>query len=130
MFNCVQVFLLEWRTDKANDNFKKINRMKKFITLMILSALCLGVKAQQINGDFDADWENCVPWDSKGNNKVSGTQPNGWKISNVYTALGPVEVGASVSDASGGKAVKLTNQEKAGQKIPGYLTLGTPWATA
>ena len=104
--------------------------MKKFITLMILSALCLGVKAQQINGDFDADWENCVPWDSKGNNKVSGTQPNGWKISNVYTAIGAVEVGASVSDASGRKAVKLTNQEKAGQKIPGYLTLGTPWATA
>ena len=46
MRNCVQVFLLDCRTDKANDNFKKINRMKKFITLMILSALCLGAKAQ------------------------------------------------------------------------------------
>ena len=104
--------------------------MKKFITLMILGALCLGAKAQQINGDFDGDWGTCVPWDSKGNTNSSGTQPNGWKISNVHTALGAVTVGASVSDASGGKAVQLTNTEMSGQKIPGYLTLGTPWATA
>ena len=130
MRNCVQVFLLDWRTDKANDNFKKINRMKKFITLMILSALCLGAKAQQINGDFDDTWVDCVPWDSNGNTNSKGKQPNGWKISNVYTTLSAVEVGASVSDASGGKAVKLTNKEVVGQKIPGYLTLGTPWATA
>ena len=104
--------------------------MKKFITLMILSALCLGAKAQQINGDFDGDWGTCVPWDSKGNTKASGTQPDGWRISDVYTGIGAVEVGASVSDASGRKAVKLTNKDKFGQKIPGYLTLGTPWATA
>ena len=58
MRNCLQVLLLDWRTDKANDNFKKINRMKKFITLMILSALCLGAKAQYqlANSDFE-DWE-------------------------------------------------------------------------
>ena len=37
MRNCVHVLLLDRRTDKANDNFKKINCMKKFITLMILS---------------------------------------------------------------------------------------------
>ena len=67
--NCVQVFLLDWRTDKANDNFKKINRMKKFITLMILSALCLGAKAQYqlANSDFE-EWEAVsqkVGWSTK-----------------------------------------------------------------
>ena len=74
MRNCVQVFLLDWRTDKANDNFKKINRMKKFITLMILSALCLGAKAQyQVdNSDFEEGWDDVTY------NKITGMEPKHW----------------------------------------------------
>ena len=77
MRNCLQVLLLDWRTDKANDNFKKINRMKKFITLMILSALCLGAKAQYqlANSDFE-EWEAVsqkVGWSTK-----KGNEPLNW----------------------------------------------------
>lgn len=74
MRNCVQVFLLDWRTDKTNDNFKKINRMKKFITLMILSALCLGAKAQyQVNNsDFEEGWDDVTY------KKITGVEPKHW----------------------------------------------------
>ena len=112
--------------------------MKKFITLMILSALCLGAKAQQINGDFDDTWEDCIPWDSKGNTDVYGTQPSGWKISNVcgMSGMGATIVGKSVSGFTGSNgdlAVELTNTPNLYRKseiVPAYLTLGTSWATA
>lgn len=84
----------------------------------------------QLN-DFNGDWETCIPWDSEGNTKASGTQPKGWHMSNVQTALGAVVAGAKVEGSNGTTvAVKLTNQEMAGQKIPAYMSLGTPWATA
>ena len=86
--------------------------------------------APQLN-DFSGDWETCIPWDSKGNTESSGTQPKGWHISNVQTALGAVVAGAKAEGSNGTTvAVKLTNQEKAGQMIPAYMSLGTPWATA
>lgn len=84
----------------------------------------------QLN-DFNGDWETCIPWDSEGNTKESGTQPKGWHISNVQTALGAVVAGAKAEGSNGTTvAVKLTNQEMAGQMIPAYMSLGTPWATA
>lgn len=84
----------------------------------------------QLN-DFSGDWETCIPWDSKGNTESSGTQPKGWHISNVQTALGAVVAGAKAEGSNGTTvAVKLTNQEKAEQMIPAYMSLGTPWATA
>lgn len=84
----------------------------------------------QLN-DFSGDWETCIPWDSKGNTESSGTQPKGWHISNVHTLLGAVVAGEKVEGSNGTTvAVKLTNQDLSGQKIPAYLTLGTPWATA
>lgn len=112
--------------------------MKKFITLMILSALCLGAKAQQINGDFDDTWEDCIPWDSKGNKSVKGKQPVGWTISHVcgMSGTGATEVGKSVSGFTGSDgdlAVELTNTPNPYRKseiVPAYLTLGTSWATA
>lgn len=143
MRNCVQVFLLEWRTDKANDNFKKINRMKKFITLMILSAICLGAKAQQINGDFST-WEKCYPWVAgKCVTSDVGTQPQGWHASNVYGANGMGKNDRFITQVSGHAdgytGVKIQNVY-VGMKIPllgsfgswapGYLSLGTPWNTS
>lgn len=38
--------------------------MKKNYALLLLSVAALTANAQQINGDFDAAWEKCVPWDS------------------------------------------------------------------
>lgn len=84
----------------------------------------------QLN-DFSGDWETCIPWDSKGNTKSSGTQPKGWHISNVQTLLGAVIAGEKAEGSNGTTvAVKLTNQDLSGQKIPAYMSLGTPWATA
>ena len=84
----------------------------------------------QLN-DFSGDWETCIPWDSKGNTESSGTQPKGWHISNVYTMLGAIVAGEKVNGSNGTTvAVKLTNQDLSGQKIPAYMSLGTPWATA
>ena len=143
MRNCLQLFLLEWRTDKANDNFKKINRMKKFITLMILSALCLGAKAQQINGDFDGTWENCYPW--VGGNYITtpvGTQPQGWHASNVNGVDGTGANDRFITNVSGHTdgytGVQIQNVYvgmkwsfiNIGSWAPGYLSLGTPWNTS
>lgn len=84
----------------------------------------------QLN-DFSGDWETCIPWDSEGNTKPSGTQPKGWHISNVQTLLGAVIAGEKAEGSNGTTvAVKLTNQDLSGQKIPSYMSLGTPWATA
>lgn len=140
--NCVQVILLDWRTDKANDNFKKINRMKKFITLMILSALCLGAKAQQINGDF-SNWENCYPWvGGSYMTKAIGTQPVGWHASNVWGTDGSSTTGGANPNfikqvsghADGIIGVQIQNVfvglGSIGSWAPGYLSLGTPWNTS
>lgn len=102
--------------------------MNKFYTLLFLSGAALSANAQQINGSFDGEWGKCIPWDSKGNTTVVGTTPKGWTISNVYPGI-KVEVG-TFEDREGGKAVKLTNKNAAGQIVPSYITLGTPWATA
>ena len=102
--------------------------MNKFYTLLLLSGAALSMNAQQINGSFDGEWGKCIPWDSKGNTTVVGTTPKGWTISNVYPGI-KVEVG-TFEDREGGKAVKLTNKNAAGQIVPSYITLGTPWATA
>lgn len=85
------------------------------------------------DGGFDGEWGKCVPWNSKGNTKEVGTQPSFWNISNVYAGLKTYnrEVGTSITGFNNyGKAVKLSNSEAAGQKIPAYFTLGTPWSTA
>ena len=82
--------------------------MNKFYTLLLLSGAALSANAQQINGSFDSEWSDCIPWDSKGNTKSSGTQPEGWTISNVYVGA-KVPVGEAEAHNEG-KAVKLTNK--------------------
>lgn len=101
---------------------------RTILTALTATLLCGSAGAQQIQGDFDAQWGKCVPWDSKGNTTNKGTQPQGWTISNV-TAMN--EVGAAVTGKNGtGYAVQLTNQSLMGQTAPAYITLGTTWATA
>ena len=101
--------------------------MKKILTLLMLGGVALAANAQQINGDFDGDWKDCVPWTSDGNKTIVSAQPEGWHISNVYVHKS-IAVGSAVKGSNNTRqAVHLTNQSK---KIPAYLTLGTPWATA
>ena len=107
--------------------------MKKNYALVLLSVAALTANAQQINGDFDSEWEKCVPWDSNGNTVEKGVQPQGWHMANVVMAG---EVGEKVTRSAEGEpanyAVKIKNiyNSLAKQNIPGYFTLGTPWATA
>lgn len=105
--------------------------MKKILSVFMLGGVSLSANAQQINGGFDAEWVKCVPWDSKGNTSVSGTEPEGWHASNVNTAIGKKQIIDAVEGKDGtGKAAHLYNTSIAGNKIPAYLTLGTPFATA
>lgn len=120
--------------------------MKKFITLMILSALCLGAKAQQINGDF-SNWENCYPWvGGSYMTKAIGTQPVGWHASNVWGTNGSSTSGGANPNfikqvsghADGIIGVQIQNVYvgtklgflNIGSWAPGYLSLGTPWNTS
>lgn len=110
--------------------------MKKITTLLLLGGITFNANAQQINGDFNAAWHNCTPWTSDGNTKQVGAEPEGWHISNVRAAGTNTQVGDCVAgpnadpNGEGDQAVKLTNKTMMGNRIPGYLTLGTPWATA
>lgn len=105
--------------------------MKKILSVFMLGGVALSANAQQINGGFDAEWVKCVPWDSKGNTSVSGTQPEGWHASNVNTAIGKKQIIDAVEGKDGtGKAAHLYNTSITGNKVPAYLTLGTPFATA
>lgn len=111
----------------------KNNKMKKNYALLLLSVAALTANAQQINGDFDSAWEKCVPWDSKGNTMSEGVQPQGWHMANVLLA-GKVgeKITRSAEDEPANYAVKVKNiyNSAVKQNIPGYFTLGTPWATA
>lgn len=104
--------------------------MKKFLMTLALGALTSSAWSQQVNGTFDGDanWENCHPWDSKGGYSSSskGKQPKGWRMSHVAAAG---EVGGKIENEDG-YAVNLKNFKYAGQLVPAYITLGTPWATA
>lgn len=105
--------------------------MKKILSVFMLGGVALSANAQQINGGFDADWVKCVPWDSNGNTSDSGTEPEGWHASNVKTAIGKRQIIDAVEGKDGtGKAAHLYNTSITGNKIPAYLTLGTPFATA
>lgn len=118
----------------------KIMKKTLLYTLCSLALTANGLTAwgQQINGDFDGEWEVCVPWDSDNNTKSQGTQPKGWCISNVsgMNGLGATSVGSSVAGLtgeSGNLAVELKNTPnpfRNSEIVPAYLTLGTSWATA
>ena len=146
----MQVFLLDWRTDKTNDNFKKINRMKKFITLMILSALCLEAKAQHLpNVGFSA-WkgeENCgqsLQSSSKnligtigGYAKRPGDEPSDWNGSSVNQTVAGTNKSEELifrnTDDTNIYANLVNTWVGAlgvGSNAPAYLTFGTPWVYA
>lgn len=112
--------------------------MKKiFTSLFAATAVALTVGAQQLpNNGFEEAWIDCVPWTSTGNTTAEGTTPTSWKVSNTVgtklglSYLGKTSVAKKVAGYKSESAVNLFNKSVAGQVIPGYFGLGTPWATA
>ena len=88
---------------------------------------------QLANSTFDADWVGCYPWESGTFvSTARGSQPEGWCISNVANSAMPIVASEEVGASGKGKSVKLSNVTASigGQNAPGYITLGTAWATA
>lgn len=68
----------------------------------------------QIAGSFDDEWVDCIPWDTKDNKNVVGTQPKGWHIANV--SYGKMIIGEKATGNEGTKyAVKVYNNEVMGK---------------
>lgn len=111
------------------------------LSLLAMAMIAGGsANAQQLpNANFDGAWENCYPWEKGAKVKSSrGIQPAGWCMANVngMGGLGATTVGDKGADRSGedGKmSVTVTNTPNpfsAQQVVPGYISLGTTWATA
>ncbi len=115
--------------------------MKKIYSILLGAAVLFSssiASAQQLpNSNFDGSWVNCVPWTSKNNTSKKGVQPDGWCISHVIgmSGTGATEVGGKYSGGYDGSAyaVKLihtANPFKSSEIVPGYMSLGTSWATS
>lgn len=115
--------------------------MKKIYSILLGAALVASANvasAQQLpNSNFDGSWVDCVPWTSKNNTKKQGVQPDGWCISHVIgmSGTGATSVGDKVTGGYDGSAyaVKLihtANPYKKTEIVPGYISLGTSWATS
>ena len=112
--------------------------MKKILFIFMLAA-AQTVCAQQLeNTTFDGTWVECHPWEAgKFVSNAQGTQPSGWCVANVNgmsgmgaTIVAAEEVGRNNKN---GKSVVLTNTPnpfRDTEIVPGYMTLGTTWATA
>ena len=108
--------------------------MKKFFILLMLAAAQTASAQHLPNSTFDADWVDCYPWEAgKTVSTARGKQPAGWCISNVSNTALPI-VGEEVTPGADGtgKAVKLKNVKAdiGSNTAPGYINLGTAWATA
>lgn len=116
--------------------------MKK-ILLAAFALTGLTAGAQQVQGDFDAEWGNCIPYTyesassaSPNTSTAEGVEPAGWHASNIlgYKAsvlgwMGKLTVVEKTTEQNG-YSVLLKNGNVVGQNVPAYLTLGTPWNTA
>lgn len=113
---------------------------------MMASALAVcgvaSMQAQQVDGDFNQPWVQNNPWDSKngyhqwtGNTGDSYIQPAGWVVSSVsgMNGAGATNVATQEVVSDGDYAVVIANSPNSvmsSQIIPGYMSLGTTWATA
>lgn len=115
--------------------------MKK-ILLAAFALTGLTAGAQQVQGDFDAEWGSCIPYTyekpsstSPNTSTAQGVEPAGWHASNIlgYKLLtswaGKLTVVEQTTEQNG-YSVLLKNGNTFGQNVPAYLTLGTPWNTA
>lgn len=105
------------------------------LTCAALAAAAMPAAAQQLPDPSFANWVDCIPWTSLGNEKAQGTTPEGWTISNVIgiKGVGATTVGDKAEGINGGNAVVVTNSPNSivkTQTVPGYFTLGTTWSTS
>lgn len=109
--------------------------MKKLYTVLLSLGVATSITAQQLpNSNFDGTWGDCTPWTSKNNKTTKGKTPQNWTISHVIgmSGAGATEVGSQI-DGYSGYAVEIHNEPnpyKKTQIVPGYITLGTSWATS
>lgn len=118
----------------------KIMKTKKLaLSFMLIASAAITSNAQQLpNSSFEEAWVDCVPWTSTNDpNKpvISGKTPTSWTISHVIGmgGTGATQVGESVIGFNEGNGVKVVNKVNPwmkSQKVPGFITLGTSWATA
>lgn len=110
--------------------------MKKQLLTLALLAVAGTAGAQQLpNGSFDeGTWVDCVPFTNGASSKKVGKCPPSWTIAHVAGAIdvgtGEKAVGEQDNAGNTGTAVKIYNTKTAGNPVPGYITLGTPWNTA
>ena len=114
--------------------------MKKLYSILFAAMVASSgvASAQQLpNANFDGSWVDCVPWTSKSNTKTCGVQPDGWCISHVIgmNGTGKTTVGDKVTGGYDGSAyavkmIHTANPFKKTEIVPGYMTLGTSWATS
>ncbi len=110
---------------------------KLFCGAMMLATCGMNATAQQLpNIGFDSEWVACTPWNSKNNKNTEGSQPVDWTVSNVIGTgtLGKTTIASQVSGYNSSKyAVELKNTPnplKKSEIVPGYISLGTTWATS
>lgn len=113
----------------------KLKELYAIASAAILSASA--VNAQQLaNTSFDADWTDCKPWTSSGNEKVVGKTPSPWCASNVYTGSLNQTVVTQIDGYNSTYGVQLKNKRinlafmGIDQRIPAYITTGTTWSTS
>ena len=114
--------------------------MKKLITAMLALAAIAPLSAQQLpNNGFEEDWVAFKPY-STGSTDVIGEAPTSWNVSNTYGmgGLGKKETSKVITGHNSASAIEVYNAET-GMKfgfinitrvVPGYVTLGTTWATS
>lgn len=114
-----------------------MNRL--YSSLLAATALTFTAAAQQLpNPGFEEEWVDCVPWTSAGNTTVQGSTPKSWNVSNTIgmgsEVLGATTIATNVTGYNSNSAVNVLNKHITpfGQSkvIPGYLGLGTSWATS
>lgn len=110
--------------------------MKKLITAMLAIAAIAPLSAQQLpNNGFEEDWVAFTPY-STGSTGVIGKAPTSWNVSNTYGmgGLGKQETSKNIAGYSSVSAIEVYNAEtglgKLKRVVPGYVTLGTTWATS
>lgn len=112
---------------------------KLALSFVLIASAAITSNAQQLpNSSFEEVWVDCVPWTSTNDpNKpvISGKTPTSWTVSHVIGmgGTGATQVGESVigyNEGNGVKVVNKVNPYMKSQKVPGFITLGTSWATA
>lgn len=111
--------------------------MKKFLMCCAMMAAVNGgamAQYQLANNDFEGSWKACYPWEAgKFVTSAKGKTPPNWCVSNVSqdeSIMPIVAEQCSGFESSGGVKIINVSASIGDNTCPGYITLGTTWATA